>query len=95
MSAPELSAAEAARVAEFEAAPAAPESWPTTLGVEQVQEFLAHLRGITDDDERAHGYEDSLRDYALRLIAEGAANPETIALVALATGNLPFKRWAA
>ncbi len=57
---------------------------------------VADLAIVADDDERAHGAEDSLYADLLRAIADGTcADPQRCAQLALETQTFGFSRWSA
>ena len=57
-------------------------------------EVYARIAAInTDDDEAAHGTEDTIRADVLKAIADGAADADALAEAALSTDDLVFGRW--
>lgn len=61
-----------------------------------VQECVEDIRTIgvdDDDDERAHIREDLLWRKVLLAIADGSDNARELAIEALKTTEIPFKRW--
>lgn len=61
-----------------------------------VQQELATIERIKDDDEAAHGLEDDLWVRVLRCIAEDTAeDPRECARLALTSCLIEFSRWYA
>ena len=66
--------------------------------LDQINELVAHVEAIQDNDEEAHREEDKLREGALQSIASGAFTMEEcaeLAAAALRTSRLRFSRWCA
>lgn len=65
------------------------------MTVDDVREFVEDIRHAADDDEVAHSMEDELYVAVLEAIANGADNPEKLAVEALKTLDIEFNRWCA
>lgn len=62
---------------------------------EDVRARVEAIRAVADDEEDAHGKEDDLRADVLRVIANGSPHAQALALEALATEAIQFRRWYA
>lgn len=65
------------------------------ITVTEVEERVADIADLVDDDESAHSAEDDLHRAVLAAIADGAENPAALAAAALKTVGLDFARWCA
>lgn len=61
----------------------------------EAAERYAAIRLVACDPEVAHGMEDELRREVLQAIADGAPCPGALAIVALASESIEFRRWCA
>ena len=66
-----------------------------TLTTYEVEKRLKKIRGITWDDEVAHGLEDALYVDVLGAVAAGHADAKKLARIALRATRYKFSRWAA
>lgn len=66
-----------------------------TMTVGSVAAQVMALRRMLDDPEQAHIAEDQMYIDVLRAIADGAADPAKLALVALAATEIDYERWYA
>jgi hypothetical protein len=63
---------------------------------QEVRDRVDRVRAEKADDERAHGYEDSLWEDVLEAIAAGAkGRSRDLATEALKTKDISFGRWRA
>lgn len=62
---------------------------------EEVEARIEEIRGLTWDDEAAHGREDDLFAAVLAAIRDGAENPAELAAAALKSCEIDFARWCA
>ena len=68
----------------------------TRLTLQAIAKDIETLKGLVDDDERAHSFEDGLHEEVLKAIAEGRCeDPAKAAALALTTRNIEFCRWYA
>lgn len=96
MSGPERTEAEMAeRIAAFEAAPAAPESWPSSREAQDVMSYVCDTFVARGDSEAGHSYEDEAHGLALAYIREGRGDAAELARIALMTDDIKFDRWYA
>lgn len=65
------------------------------LTVEDIAFQLAQIAAQANDDEVAHGMEDSLRDTVLRAIAAGHPDAMLLAAAALRSEDIDFARYYA
>ena len=63
--------------------------------IEDIAARIEEIRAVINDDERAHGMEDALRDDVLAAIAHGAPNAAHLATAVRETARLEFQRWCA
>jgi hypothetical protein len=64
--------------------------------MEKLKEMLKTIKELSiEDDESAHGWEDSMHLYALELIACGHPESVKIAKLALTSSKIKFSRWCA
>ena len=63
--------------------------------MEKLKEMIENIIEERRDDERAHSLEDTMRAYALELIAKKHPASAEIAKLALSTSKLKFSRWCA
>jgi hypothetical protein len=65
------------------------------MTVEDVRARLEAIRSVADDDEQAHGLQDSLLLDVLLAIRDGAADPAGLAAAAVEVYDIDFERWCA
>ncbi len=66
------------------------------MTVDDIKSMVADIKSVMDDDERAHGMEDTLHQKVLLEIAAFAPEPyNQMALEALKTEQLDFSMWCA
>jgi hypothetical protein len=65
------------------------------MTVDDAKDAIEEIRGLIDDDERAHAAEDDLRERVLKHIARGGADAQRLAQIALSTSKMDFARWCA
>jgi hypothetical protein len=66
------------------------------MTIDDVRERVNEIRKMAADDERAHIYEDRLREDVLQAIADGKCRDITgCAEEALTTRGISFARWCA
>lgn len=65
------------------------------LTLEEIKIRIQEIKDISYDNEKAHGYEDQLREDILKAISEGAENAQEMAKLALSTNDIKFSRWYA
>ena len=63
--------------------------------MEELKKMLKQIKAVQNDDEHAHILEDSMRQYALKLISNDHPESVKIAKLALSTSKLEFSRWCA
>lgn len=61
--------------------------------VEEIAAAVARIAAAAHDPEAAHSMESTLWCNTLALIADGAADPQSLAREALKTRGLDFERW--
>lgn len=67
-----------------------------TMTRTEIEEWIAEIRRLASDSERAHGSEDELRDRFIRSVADGTCgDPAGLAALVLTTGDIEFSRWCA
>jgi plasmid stability protein len=62
---------------------------------DDVLAWVDAVRAASADDECAHAEEDRLHQSVLRAIANGHADPASLAAAALKTTDIDFSRWYA
>lgn len=68
------------------------------MTAEEVKDYVEKIRGMKDDPEMAHFYEDYLRQRVLQFIAADENTPKAIAelvTLSLSTSDIDFPRWCA
>jgi hypothetical protein len=65
------------------------------MTVEDVRARLEAIRAVADDDEQAHGLQDSLLLDVLLAIRNGADEPAALASAAVEVYDIDFERWCA
>lgn len=65
------------------------------LTVDEVKRRVAAIEQDKNDDEAAHGSEDTLWENVLEAIAEGNPDGQALAIEALKTRAIDFARWYA
>lgn len=60
---------------------------------QMVKDRIAHIKGLTGDDDEAHAAEDALFFDVLKAIAHGSDRPALLAALALQSKDLSFARF--